>query len=69
MTDTPPPDRSQQPPESDAQARRQREAPRRGAPPGRQQTGWPVTRRWFFITLAVFVIVNITLLVVLLRGS
>lgn len=49
-------------------ARQQRAAPRRGAPPGRPQTGWPVTRRWLFITIGVLVVVTTTLVVVLLRS-
>ena len=28
---------------------------RRGAPPGRAQTGWAVTRRWFWITICVLI--------------
>lgn len=41
----------------------------KGAPPGRQQTGWPVTRRWFFITLGALVVVNVVLVIVLLRAG
>ena len=32
-----------------------RTTPRRGAPPGRAQTGWAVTRRWFWITVCVLI--------------
>lgn len=55
--------------EQEEAVQRNRDTPHRGAPPGRQQTGWPVTRRWFWATLITLLIVSAVLVAVLVRAS
>ena len=55
-------------PDPDDPVAENRAAPRRGAPPGRPQTGWPVTRRWLFTTAVVLVVATCVLVAAVVRA-